>query len=298
MTDQTLAFVTKSYAPDRERCELLCRSIELLAPGTSHWIIVDSRDRAVFRGLENAYTRIVTTEELLPRRVRRIDLPAIGAGRNVWVGARLPPMRGWLVQQLAKLAVTLIAPEDMLVHADSDIVLIRRFRSAMLEDDTGALRLYRVPSAIHEGLPTHVHWHRTAEQLLGLPARALPLPDYIGGLIPWRRETAVSLLEHIEARSGRDWVRTLARSRDLSEYILFGRYVEDVLGSSSAQRPSDVSLCHCYWGSQPMTNAELETFVRDAGPEELAVMVSAKAGMRAAEYADVFERCWRVALQE
>ena len=29
----SVAFVTKSYAPDLERCELLCRSIELLAPG-------------------------------------------------------------------------------------------------------------------------------------------------------------------------------------------------------------------------------------------------------------------------
>jgi hypothetical protein len=44
---------------------LLCRSIQELAPGTRHWIIVDSRDRAAFRGLKNARTRIVTTEELL-----------------------------------------------------------------------------------------------------------------------------------------------------------------------------------------------------------------------------------------
>jgi hypothetical protein len=47
----SVAFVTKSYGPDRERCELLCRSVELFAPNTSHWIFVDARDHAAFRGL-------------------------------------------------------------------------------------------------------------------------------------------------------------------------------------------------------------------------------------------------------
>ena len=114
----SVAFVTKSYTPDLERCELLCRSIELLAPGASHWIIVDSRDLAAFRGLENATTRIVTTEELLPRRIRRLEL--YGTGKNIWLGARTPPIRGWLVQQLAKFAITLVAPRG---RPDS-----RRFR--------------------------------------------------------------------------------------------------------------------------------------------------------------------------
>ena len=45
----SVAFVTKSYAPDLERCELLCRSIDALAPEAGHWIIVDRRDLAAFR---------------------------------------------------------------------------------------------------------------------------------------------------------------------------------------------------------------------------------------------------------
>ena len=31
----SVAFVTKAYAPDLERCELLCGSIEVLAPGAT-----------------------------------------------------------------------------------------------------------------------------------------------------------------------------------------------------------------------------------------------------------------------
>jgi hypothetical protein len=290
----SVAFVTKSYAPDLERCELLCRSIELLAPATRHWIIVDSRDLSAFRSLENAMTRIVTTEELLPRRIRRLEV--YGIGKNVWLGARTTPMRGWLVQQLAKLAIAFVAREDVLIHADSDVALIRPFREETLTDAGGSLRLFRIPAAIDERLPGHVRWHRTAERLLGIPPRALPLPDYVGGLIPWRRQVAVSLLEQIEARSGRDWMRTLARARHISEYILYGRFVEDALDQSNGRPGSSLSLCRCYWGSEPLTNQELERLISEALPEEVGVMVSAKASMRPADYAEVLERRW--ALQQ
>jgi hypothetical protein len=287
---RSVAFVTKSYEPDLERCELLCRSIEVLAPGTRHWIIVDSHDLKAFRGLENATTHIVTTEELLPRRIRKFDVP--GTGKNIWLGARTRPIRGWLVQQLAKFAIAFLAREDVLVHADSDIVLMRPFRNAMLTDENGAIRLFRVPGTIGEELPGHVRWHRTAEQLLGIRPRSVPLPDYISGLVPWRRDIAVSLLEQIEARSGRDWMRTLARAQHISEYVLYGRFVEDALGRSNGQPGDSLSLCRCYWGSEPLTNQELESFIDEASPDEVAVMVSANAEMRPADYAEVLERRW------
>jgi Family of unknown function (DUF6492) len=292
----SVAFVTKSYAPDLERCELLCRSIEAFAPGARHWIIVDSRDLASFRGLESSTTQIVTTEELLPRRIRRFDL--YGVGKNVWLGARMPPMRGWLVQQLAKLAITSVAHEDVLIHADSDVALIRPFREATLTDAGGSLRLFRIPAAVDNSLPNHVRWHRTAERLLGLPPRALPLPDYVGGLIPWSREVVVSMLEQIEARSGRDWMRVLGRARLISEYILYGRFVEDALARSNGQSGSSVSLCRCYWGTTPLTDGELERFIAEASPNEVAVMVSAKAGMRPMDYAGVLEQRWADASRE
>lgn len=291
----SVAFVTKSYAPDLERCELLCRSIELLAPEIRHLIIVDARDRAAFRGLENATTDVVTTEELLPRRVRRLEV--YGIGKNIWLGAQATPMRGWLVQQLAKFAVALVAREEVLIHADSDVALIRGLEEAALTGGNGSLRLFRIPAAIDEALPDHIRWHRKAERLLGIPPRPLPLPDYIGGLIPWRRDIAVSLLEDIEARSGRNWMRTLARARHISEYILYGRYVDDVLGQRAGARPESLSLCRCYWGPDPLTSAELESFIDGAAPEEVGVMVSAKAGMSPGNYAEVFERRW-AALRE
>ena len=289
----SIAFITKSYEPDRTRCELLCRSIELFAPDAHHWIIVDARDFQAFRGLEHANTRVVTTEEVLPRRVRKLELHRLGIAKNVWCGWGMLPMRAWLVQQLAKLAIVQFASEDVLIHADSDTVLIRPFDADMLTVEPDSFPVYRRPAAIDERLPIHIRWHRVAEELLGLEPRPLPLPDYIGGLIPWRREIACALLNEIARRSRRDWMQTLARGWHLSEYILYGRFVDDVIGRTSGPPPTCPSLCHCFWGSSPISNAELEEFIDASAPSEVGVMISANAGMDPASYMDVIERRWR-----
>jgi hypothetical protein len=201
-------------------------------------------------------------------------------------------MRGWLVQQLAKLAITDIAREDILIHADSDVVLIKPFREASLTSPDGSVRLFRVPDAIGEQLPNHLRWHRTAERVLGLEHRTPPLPDYIGGLVPWKRERALSLLERIQAVSGRHWMSTLAGTPHLSEYILYGRFVEDGLSELEDRPGPSLSLCHCYWGSEPLTDHELNRFIDGATEEEVAIMVSAKAGMSPTDYQGVFEERW------
>ena len=196
------------------------------------------------------------------------------------------------MQQLAKLAIALVAREDILIHADSDIALIRPFNADKVACDDGSVPLFRIEGAVDEHLPSLIRWHRSAERLLGIDSRPLPLPDYIGGLVPWRRDVAVSLLERIESQSGRHWMPTLARARHFSEYVLYGRFVDDVLERSLGRVASSASLCRCYWETVPLTHAELETFIDGASPSEVAVMVSAKAGMKPAAYADVFERRW------
>ena len=286
----SVAFVTKSYGPDLERCELLCRSVELLAPDTSHWIIVDSRDRSAFRGLENARTRIVTTEELLPRRVRKFEV--YGTDKNFWLGARTPPIRGWLVQQLAKFAIALVAREDVLIHADSDIVLIRPFREELLMDET-------------ERFGCSESRQRSARDFRTTCAGIGRLSDFWGfRLVHYRCPTTSAA-----------WFRGVGKSRShccrrsRRGPAVTGCGLSQVRGTSpstsstgassktrSADRkgqPGDsLSLCRCYWGSEPLTNRELESFIDEAAPDEVAVMVSAKAGMRPADYADVFERRW------
>ena len=100
----SVAFVTVSYGPDRDRCGLLCRSMDALAPATSdHVIIVDRADLPQFRELESGHRRIVATEDVLPNRVWRLEARRVGLRSNVFLHLG-KPIRGWLVQQLVKLA--------------------------------------------------------------------------------------------------------------------------------------------------------------------------------------------------
>ena len=52
------ALVTASYAPDFERCRLLCETVDQYVTGFSHhYILVEHNDVAQFRALESARTK-------------------------------------------------------------------------------------------------------------------------------------------------------------------------------------------------------------------------------------------------
>jgi hypothetical protein len=214
-----------SYAPDRDRCAFLSGSLAAPAPGVEHWIVVDRADRRHFTFLEDERTTLLMKEEVLPVRLRRVNTMRLGLRSTAWIQARGKPIRGWLVQQLVKLAVAEKLRADVLVYADSDLVLVRPFDPASVVDAEGAVRLCVEPGAIDARKPNNVGWHRSAEKLLSVRRAEVPLPDYISGLVPWRRESAVALLEHIERTTGRPWLHALASAWHVSEYTLYGRFV-------------------------------------------------------------------------
>jgi hypothetical protein len=288
----SVAFVTPSYRPDRDRCALLSRSLEACAPSFEHWIIVDRGDLPLFRPLQDNRTNVVAKEEVLPLWVRRLDTLKIGLRSNAWVQARGMPIRGWLLQQFVKLAVAQKLSADVLVHVDSDVVLLRPFSPSSVVDGEGRIRLYARPDYIDEALPEHVRWHRSAEKLLGIEPAGLPLPDFISSLVTWKRETAVALLEQIERTTGRHWLRALASAWNVSEYTLYGRFTQGVAGMSEDHFVSSSSLCYDYYKRVPLTVPELTTMLDRVGQEEIAVSLTSKAGMNPENYVDVLERRW------
>lgn len=289
---QSVAFITVSYGPDRDRCALLTRSLDAFAPSGEHWIVVDRADLPLFRSLQSNRTTLVATEEVLPVWLRRLDIRRIGLRSNLWIQARGRPVRGWLVQQLVKLALTQELTADLVIHADSDVVLLRPFHTSSVTDQEGRVRLYARPGAVDETLPNHVLWHRTAEKLLGIDEAKVPLTDFITSFVPWKRENAVAMLGHLERTTGRHWLRALAAAWDVSEYTLYGRFVADVLGERAGQYLSSSSLCRDYWAHAALSARELEVFLNGVRPEEVAVSITAKAAMRPADYVEALERRW------
>jgi hypothetical protein len=284
--------VTPSYRLDLERCALLNRSLGAFAGSFEHWIVVDRGDLALFRHLESSRTRVVAKEEVLPVWVGRVDTLRVGLRSNVWVQARGRPIRGWLLQQLVKLAVAERLSADVLVYADSDVVLIRPFSVEAVVDGAGRVRLYERPGCVDEAMPDHMGWHRSSEKLLGIAPKGVPLPNFISTLVPWRRENVLALLEHVERTTGRHWLRALAAAWDVSEYTLYGRFVREVLGSGAGQFVSSSPLCVDYYKPVPLTVPELTTFLRGVSDEAFAISLSSTAGMKPQDYVELLERQW------
>ncbi len=109
-------------------------------------------------------------------------------------------------------------------------------------------------------------------------------PNYIGNLISWRRSNVVALGDRLEQVGGRPWLETLARAKTLSEYMLYGVFVDQVLGEAAGHVYDWSPLCHEYWRPQPLDDRQLAEFFAAARPEHIAVMISAKAGIAPDRY--------------
>jgi len=105
------ALITPSYAPDFERCRLLCQSVEkFISPSVPHYIIVEQRDLPLFRQIQSSHTEIITVESVLPWWLKRLPLV-----KNGWLSFKTFPIRNWITQQLVKISVGtyFLAPWDL-----------------------------------------------------------------------------------------------------------------------------------------------------------------------------------------
>ena len=277
------AIVTPSYAPDFERCRLLSETVERHVTGNyHHYLIVDHRDRQQFQSLEGPRTTVVTVESVVPWWLRRPPL-----ARRWWLSLKTPPVRNWILQQVVKLSVAEFIEADAYIFVDSDVAFIRPLCVETLSQD-GGLLLFRVEGAAR--LPTHGPWHQTAAKLLGLPPSDYFGATYIGNLITWRRETLKLLYRHMESVTGLPWIEAVCRQWHLSEYILYGIFVEHVLKTESGHHYSDIPLCHISWDYTLKSDADLAGFFSEVWPEHVAVMVSSKQQIDVTRYRELLER--------
>jgi hypothetical protein len=190
----------------------------------------------------------------------------------------VPPLRGWIVQQLVKLALADQMHEPVIVLADSDVVFVRPVTVATFAPG-GRVRFYRKDDAIDLSLPRHLRWHAVARDLLGLPSppRPTPLPDYISPLNSWDGAVVRRALRRIETVTGRPWVVAVGKELHFSEFILYGLYADAVEQVGTVALTND-SLCHSYWDTVPLTVEGADEFLSSLRPQDVAYMISAKSG--------------------
>ncbi|MEJ1114931.1 DUF6492 family protein [Paenarthrobacter sp. CCNWLY172] len=269
-----LAVVTPSYVPDRELCIDLNRSVlEMTGPGVVHHIIVPDRDLGVFAVLRGPRTEVHAASEFLPSSFIRLSR------FNVWINAAhpWPPVRGWIAQQILKLAVVAALHVDGALLLDSDSLLIRDTNLDTFRKD-GRIALYRAPGAVDASLPGHRQWHVSGRRLLGLPSPPEgDLADYICWPCLWEPAVVRNLLQHIQNVTGRDWHTAVGAELHFSEMMLYGLYVDEVTGGPAASISEMCGIVHS--DEVPLDQADIERLLHGAAPGKHVVMLSAKAGI-------------------
>ncbi|KAA9135531.1 DUF6492 family protein [Microbacterium caowuchunii] len=271
----TLEIITPSYRPDRELCGDLARSVRRFAPeGTRHTIIVPPSDLAHFRPLEHEGATIVTTRDVMPRGFFRLPIA------NVWLsaGAPLPPVRGWIAQQIVKLQAAAQSTADAVLVADSDVEFVRPFSLADYLID-GRIPLYRLEGAVSAHLPLHMRWDDVSRRLLGLPPEHSPRrADYICWPCLWDPDVVRATLDQVERVTGDRWAVAVGRELHFSEMVLYGVYAEQHVASEERMPFTADMRCPSFSDERALDETALADFIRTVRAADVAVMISAKSG--------------------
>lgn len=270
------ALITCSYAPDAERCRVLCQTVaEHVDASIEHLLLVPRSDAAMFREVGGERSRVVCVEDLLPSWLHRVP-----GSKKWWWSLRTWPIRGWIVQQLVKLSACDATDAEVLAFADSDVVFVRPLRPEHLRVGD-RVRLYANPDRGRGG--RHANWNLVAGRLLGIEPRDFYAGDYISQLVTWRRDVLLKLRERLSERGGRPWQVVLGRELDFSEYVLYGVFATEVLGAEVAgHAPVADELCHCSWHYHRYGDAgemDVPAFLERFEPQHRAVLIQSNLGV-------------------
>ncbi len=276
---RSTAIVTASYAPDFERCRLLCQSIDQHVSGfTCHYLLVETADVALFKALEGPNRKVVDERALLPSWLKAYPDPFSLGRRRVWLSFKTPPLRGWHTQQLRRMAIAKYGHEDAFFFCDSDTVFFRNFDVLALWTND-QLRLFRRDDALasHKAGDDQLIWAKNAADILGIQSARIPDHDYIGTLIAWRRDTMLSLCDHIEATTGKSWVESVASKRRFSECMIYGQYA-DVVCEQAGHKVDHEEYCQMFWLEPMPPREDFIRIVKAMEPHKAAIGIQSFLG--------------------
>lgn len=274
----SIALLTPTYGRDLELCALLCESIDRHVTSFSrHYLLVPDCDLAIFTALESDCRKIIPASTFLPNWLRPLPRIVQRKRRRFWWSLRAKPVSGWHVQQIIKIAATMSLPSQRYCILDSDIVFFRDFDLAHFTCPNSIPFLSR-PNEVTSKQLRHARWVETSHQLLGLPKPPLPAHDFIGHIIFWDQETVRAMTSRIEATTGLGWVEALCATREFSEYMLYGYFVQGDPSFCDRHKLSLSTQCVSYWDDPELSKAELNQLLRGADKEDVALSVASFSG--------------------
>lgn len=286
MKNQCFAIVTPSYDLDFARCKLLCQSINyFIEPPVNHYIIVSQKDTALFNQLANQNTHVIAVESIIPKWIKKVS-----GFKQGWISFRSLPIRNWLMQQITKIIAAQILTQDITVFVDSDVVFVRPCNLPSLLLDGSKIRLFKdsVGNSVQKQI--HYKWHVSSAKLLGLSTIEPCIPDYISQIVAWKKDSVRHMCDRIESISGRHWIDSIANAWHVSEYILYGFFVDRFLEQDSPHFHDANFICHDYWYNKSLSITELEQFIVKTSHEQVAIMISSKANIPVERYYPLLEK--------
>ncbi len=274
----SIALVTPTYAPDLERCALLCESVDRYVTSfTKHYLIVPDAELALFARFNGARREVLPLSQFLPAWLKPLPRFVRRKNRRYWWSLRARPVSGWHVQQFVKIAAASRFAEARTCMLDSDVVFFRPFDASAFAPPHPTPLFVR-PREIAADAPLHAPWVRSAHRLLGLAEPAFPADDFIGHMIFWDRRAVCAMLERIEQVSGVEWLEALCQARDISEYTLYGYFVRDTASLMSNHWGTTKNPCLSYWDGVALDQGAVERMLRAAAPDHVAFSAASFSG--------------------
>jgi hypothetical protein len=274
----SVSLLTPTYWRDLKLCELLCESVDRCVTSFGkHYLIVADRELPLFRHFNGSNREVLPASEFLPAWLRPLPRALRRKNRSYWWSFRASPVSGWHVQQLLKFAAASVLPSERFCILDSDVVFFRPFDAAALRRPNPA-PLFYAPAAVAADAPLHGRWVMTSHALLGLEPPTFPADDYIGHIICWDRRTVRAILERIEQVNGMEWAQALCRTRDFSEYMLYGYFLRHHPGHMAAHRAKTRLQCMSYWGEATLDVASISALIESADTNHVAFSAASISG--------------------
>jgi Family of unknown function (DUF6492) len=279
LNNNNWAVITPSYRGDFERCRLLCRSMDAFVTGPwHHYIIVETVDLELFRPLAGPRRTILEMEALLPSSFHHLARIPIINNRSLWFSWGTRFMAGWHVQQLIKMEMSFQLQEQGLLYCDSDVFFVKPFDISNLCKDK-RYRYFSTADRYEEKIIPNPKYTTVSARLLGIKENPFPSPTYVDNLVTWHSPTVRDMCKHIARVTGRDWRVSLGREIFLSEYSLYGLYIDHVLKDRSHLKLEHHRLCKTVWHRGAMDDAALETFCSELESSIVALGVQSFAGV-------------------
>ena len=264
------AFVTPSYSGDLQRCNLLCRSMDAFLTGNwHHYVVVDRPHFALFKHLQSPRRSVLLTDDVMPAKMRLLfHIPFVG-GRSLWWSPQTGFSLGWLVQQMVKIGISSVVQEDGLAYCDSDVFFLKPLDTANLTHE-GRFRLYRTSVRQSVDVITNRPLFSPCLDLLGL-SKDQEYFTYIENFITWRRQTVLEMRDHLANRHKGQWYNAFRNRIQISEYNLYGLFVDEVQKEQQFHYHTSNSLCRTQWNKQQQTEADAATVCAALEPHQVAV---------------------------